>query len=109
LRKVKLFTLRLSIILVFIFVLSSCQSTPHIIEGYKENPCLEAQYLKLKKMKITEMTGIESEYFKEKEKECREFTEKVKAEKSYNDFLIVLVVGVIITAVIVFLSSFKMH
>jgi hypothetical protein len=109
LRKVKQFTLRyLSIILIFIFIFSSCQSTTDIIKEYKGNPCEDLQYLKLKKMKFSEMTGLESEYFKQKEKECNEFNEKVKTETSKTALIIVLGIGLVLTAGIL-LGTIKQH
>ena len=95
-----------SLLLIFF---SSCQSTADISKEYIENPCRDQEYLRLKKMKFSEMTGAESEYFKKIEKECNDFTNEVDHSKTDSDLLTALVIAGIIGAAIVTLLSIKMH
>ena len=67
------------------FFLSSCQSTSDISNEFIENPCQDPEYLRLKKMKFSEMTGAESDYLKQKDKECGEFSKEVEQKKSKSD------------------------
>ncbi|MBK8550679.1 MAG: hypothetical protein IPL53_06305 [Ignavibacteria bacterium] len=60
-------------------------------------------------MKWNEMTGSESEYFKKKEKECQEFTEEIKIDKSKSDLVIVLIIIGAAAAVAAPLLIFKSH
>lgn len=60
-------------------------------------------------MKYSDMTGAESEYFKNKEKECSEFIKEVDYRKTKNDILIAsLVVGFLAVATLFFLL-FRPH
>jgi hypothetical protein len=99
----------LSIILVFILFLGSCNTTSDIIKEYKGDPCEDLQYLKLKKMKKSEMTEEESEYFKQKEKECNEFNEKLQKKASKTALILVLAIGIPLAALIIFFENFKWH
>ena len=98
-------------ILVFSLLIffSSCRTTSDISNEYIENPCQDPEYLRLKKMKFSEMTGAESDYFKQKDKECREFSKESVNNKTDSDLLIALAIAGIIALVIVTLLSIKMH
>ena len=97
------------LILSMMFFLSSCQSTADISKEYIENPCQDPEYLRLKKMKVSEMTGSESEYFKQKEKECREFNKEVEQKKSKSDLVLISVLtGFLAVAAMSFLL-FRPH
>jgi len=100
-----------SVLVFFLFLifLSSCGSTADISREYIENPCRDPEYLRLKKKKFSEMTGAESEYFKNKEKECREFSKESENNKTDSDLLIALAIAGFIGAAIVTLLSIKMH
>lgn len=98
------------ITLIFIITLmSSCQSTSEFSKEHKENPCQDPAYLKLRKMKVNEMTGSEYEYFKKKEKACQEFTEEINIDKSKSDFVIALIIIGAAVVVAAPLLIFKSH
>lgn len=85
--------LQMEIVLLIIissFLFNSCSSTNNSVKEYIKSPCKDVQYLRLKKMKISEMTGAESEYFKIKATECKDFESNAKSENSTSDLIIVL-------------------
>ena len=94
--------------LLLIF-LSSCRSTADISKEYIENPCRDPEYLRLKKMNFSEMTGAESEYFKKIEKECNDFIKVVEHSKTNNDILIASVVVGFLAVATLFFLLFRPH
>ena len=94
--------------LLLIF-LSSCQSTADISNEYIENPCKDQEYLRLKKMNFSEMTGAESEYFKKTEKECNDFIKEVEHSKTNNDILIASIVAGFLSVATLFFLLFRPH
>jgi len=60
---------------------TSCVGSNVDPKQYKENPCQNVLYQKLKKMKTNEMTGSEKEYYSIKDKECEEFSDYRKELK----------------------------
>jgi hypothetical protein len=98
-------------LLVFslLIFLSSCRTTSDISNEYIENPCQDPEYLRLKKMRISEMTGAESEYFKQKEKECKEFSKDIEHKKSKNDFVLISVVIGSLAVATMFFLLFRPH
>ena len=95
-----------SLLLIFF---SSCQSTADISKEYIENPCRDQEYLRLKKMKFSEMTGAESEYFKKIEKECSDFIKEVEQSKTNNDILIASVIVGFLAVATLFFLLFRPH
>lgn len=96
------------LILVFISILSGCSSSYETKE-FKENPCQDVIYQKLKKIKVSEMTGSEREYFNMKDKECEEFSDKNIGEKSdkqkaKQNLMFILYGAGLLIAVALFLS-----
>lgn len=85
------------LILVFISILSGCSSSYETKE-FKENPCQDVIYQKLKKIKVSEMTGSEREYFNMKDKECREFSDyrkELKRDEKLATLNLILILGTI--------------
>ena len=89
--------------------LSSCGSTADISKEYIENPCRDPEYLRLKKKKFSEMTGAESEYFKNKEKECNEFNKEVEHKKSKSDLVLISVLIGFLAVATMFFLLFRPH
>ena len=91
------------LIVVFISILSGCSSSYETKE-FKENPCQDVIYQKLKKMKASEMTGSEQEYFYLKDKECKEFSdyrrELKKDEKLATLNLIFILGGLVLITIL---------
>ena len=85
------------LIVVFISILSGCSSSYETKE-FKENPCQDVIYQKLKKIKVSEMTGSEREYFNMKDKECREFSDyrkELKRDEKLATLNLILILGTI--------------
>ena len=74
----------MKIILLILFAagLSSCVGSNADPKEYTENPCQDVLYQKLKKMKVSEMTGSEREYYNLKDKECADFSSQQKEKHS---------------------------
>lgn len=96
-------------VLLLLFALSSCTTTSDISSEYKENPCMDPEYQRLKSIKITEMTGAESEYYKQKEKECSEFENMAENKKSKSDLVLISVLIGSLAAASMFLFLFSQH
>lgn len=94
---------------MLLIFLSSCQTTSDISNEYIVNPCQDPEYLRLKKMKFSEMTGAESEYFKNKEKECSEFSKVINHKKSKNDLVLISVLIGSLAVATMFLLLFRPH
>ena len=97
------------LILSMMFFLSSCQSTEDISNEYIENPCQDPEYLRLKKMKFSEMTGAESDYLKQKDKECGEFSKEVEQKKSKSDLVLISVLIGFLAVAAMFFLLFRPH
>lgn len=91
------------------FFLSSCQSTSDISNEFIENPCQDPEYLRLKKMKFSEMTGAESDYLKQKDKECGEFSKKVEQKESKSDLVLISVLIGFLAVASMFFLLFRPH
>lgn len=91
------------------FFLSSCQSTSDISNEFIENPCQDPEYLRLKKMKVSEMTGAESDYLKQKDKECGEFSKEVEQKKSKSDLVLISVLIGFLAVASMFFLLFRPH
>lgn len=89
--------------------LSSCRTTADISNEYIENPCQDPKYLRLKQIKFSEMTGAESEYFKQKEKECGEFSKVVEHKKSKSDLVLISVLIGFLAVAAMFFLLFRPH
>jgi len=99
----------LFLILLSAVVFSSCSSSKNLSKDYKENPCEDARFLKLKEMKMSDMTGSESEYFKTKTIECEDYEKRAKTELSTNDVIVVLSILGVLAALFAFPFIFKPH
>lgn len=55
------------------------------------------------------MTGAESEYFKQKEKECREFSKEVEHKKSKSDLVLISVLIGFLAVATMFFLLFRPH
>lgn len=97
------------LILSMIFLLSSCRTTSDISNEYLKNPCQDPEYLRLKQIKYSVMTGAESEYFKQKEKECREFSKEVEHKKSKSDLVLISVLIGFLAVATMFFLLFRPH
>ena len=76
--------------------LSSCTGSNADPKEYTENPCQDVLYQKLKKMKVSEMTGSEREYFKVKDKECEEFSDyrkELKRDEKLATLNLIIILG----------------
>lgn len=85
------------LIVVFISILSGCSSSYETKE-FKENPCQDVIYQKLKKIKVSEMTGSEREYFNMKDKECKEFSDQrkeIKKDKKLATLNLIAILSVV--------------
>jgi len=85
------------LIIVFISILSGCSSSYETKE-FKENPCQDVIYQKLKKIKVSEMTGSEREYFNMKDKECKEFSDQrkeIKKDKKLATLNLIAILSVV--------------
>ena len=83
------------LIVFFISILSGCSSSFEPKE-FKENPCQDVLYQKLKKMKTSEMTGSEQEYFYMKDKECKEFSDyrrELKKDEKLATLNLIFILG----------------
>ncbi len=89
--------------------LSSCRTTSDISNEYIENPCQDPEYLRLKKMKISDMTGAESDYLKQKDKECKEFNKVVEHKKSKSDLVLISVLIGFLAVATMFFLLFRPH
>lgn len=98
-------------ILVFSLLIffSSCRTTSDISNEYIENPCQDPEYLRLKKMKFSEMTGAESDYYKQKDKDCREFSKEVEHKKSKSDLVLISVLIGFLAVATMFFLLFRPH
>ncbi|MEO6696062.1 MAG: hypothetical protein ABIY50_03345 [Ignavibacteria bacterium] len=96
-------------LLLLSLILSSCSSSKSLDKVHIENPCFDSQFLKLKKMRVSEMTGVESEYFKSKTIECEEFEKRSKTDISTKDFIVVIGILGVVAGIFVFLINFKAH
>lgn len=98
-------------LLVFslLIFLSSCRTTSDISNEYIENPCQDPEYLRLKKMKFSEMTGAESDYFKQKDNECKEFNKDIAHKKSKSDLVIISVIIGSLAVATMFFLLFRPH
>ena len=99
----------LFVIFLLLIFLSSCRTTSDISNEYIENPCQDPEYLRLKKMKFSEMTGAESEYFKNKDKECKEFSKVVEHKKSKSDLVLISVLIGFMAVATMFFLLFRPH
>ena len=89
--------------------ISSCQTTVDLSESLEDTPCNDHRYLILKQIQVSKMTGEEVEYFKTKDRECKQFLKEEKKQTN-KDFIIILsVIAAVIIAGFIFLSDFKMH
>ncbi len=89
--------------------LSSCRTTSDISNEHIENPCQDPEYLRLKKMKFSEMTGAESDYYKQKDKDCREFSKEVEHKKSKSDLVLISVLIGFLAVATMFFLLFRPH
>ena len=101
----------MKIILLILFVAGfySCVGSNLDPKEYTENPCQDVLYKKLMKIKVSEMTGSEREYFNMKDKECEEFSdqhieEKSDKEKAKQNLMFILYGAGLLIAVALFLS-----
>ena len=74
--------MKIFILVLFSAGLSSCVGSNFDPKEYTENPCQDVLYQKLKKMKVSEMTESEREYFIRKDKDCERYSAQVKEDKS---------------------------
>lgn len=67
----------------------------------------DPEYLRLKKKKFSEMTSAESEYFKQKDKDCGEFSKVVEYKKSKSDLVLISVLKKFLTVRTMFFLLFR--
>ncbi len=99
----------LFLILLSAVAFSSCSSSKNLSKDYKENPCEDARYLKLKEMKMSDMTGAESEYFKTKTIECEDYEKRAKTKLTTIDVIVVSSILVIIALLVASANSLGTH
>ncbi len=101
--------MRIILLILFAAGFYSCVGSNVEPKEHTENPCQDVLYQKLKKIEISEMTGSEREYFKMKDIECEEFSDKNVEEKSdkqkaKQNLMFILYGAALLTAVALFLS-----
>jgi PBP1b-binding outer membrane lipoprotein LpoB len=103
----------LFLILLSAVAFSSCSSSKNssknLSKDYKENPCEDARYLKLKEMKMSDMTGAESEYFKTKTIKCEDYERRAKTKLTTIDVIVVSSILVAIALLVATVNSLGTH
>jgi len=87
----------------------SCQTTIDLSDEVEVKPCEDAQYQALKKRKFSELTGEQQQYFKQKDKECKEYLKESKKEATTNLFIILASIGAVFLLGLLLLSNMKWH
>ncbi len=102
--------MRIILLILFAAGFYSCVGSNVEPKEYTENPCQDVLYQKLKKIKISEMTGSEREYFKMKDKECEEFSDyrkELKQDEKLATMNLIFILGTVVFITILGLILFS--
>lgn len=102
--------MRIILLILFAAGFYSCVGSNVEPKEYTENPCQDVLYQKLKKIKESEMTGSEREYFKMKDKECEEFSDyrkELKRDEKLATMNLIFILGTVVFITILGLILFS--
>lgn len=91
--------MKILLLILFAAGFTSCVGSNVEPKQYTENPCQDVLYQKLKKIKVSDMTGSEREYFNMKDKECEEFSnyrKELKRDEKLATLNLIFILGTIL-------------